>query len=244
MPSILPKVLSAFTCKSHRKRYPNKMNKFNYQATTAIGTIVLTFSLFSGSSVNAASFIFSQEGWRDGGELLGSFIGNDLNNDGKIETFELSSFNATFSGNLRGNINNPFTGEPIIISSTISHSLAPLANVVETLDFEYSFSTSQLSFSSLRTTCGLLTPLECVRLADSSTISTSDTGGTIISDPSARFGLIFSTSSLSAPVVIPVEQSIPEPSTLGATLLGELALLLRKKVMSPRHTTKTTSVKS
>jgi hypothetical protein len=41
-----------------------------------------------------------------------------------------------------------------------------------------------------------------------------------------------------------VEQSIPEPSTLGATLLGGLALLLRKKVMSPRHTTKTTSVKS
>lgn len=48
--------------------------------------------------VAAAEFNFLQDGWSDGGVFEGSFIAEDLNNDGQISSFdnEVTSFNARY----------------------------------------------------------------------------------------------------------------------------------------------------
>jgi hypothetical protein len=248
MLSILLKIASASTYKSPQKKNMDEINKFNSKVTAAIATVTLSFTLFSSNPAKAASFTFSQGDWQYGGNLSGSFTGDDLNGDGKIDTSELSAFNAIFFGNLRADINNPFTGEPIIVSSTISHSLPPLGdNTVEDLSFNYFSSTLQLSFSSFRGSCTVVapSPIGCLGLNGFSIINTSATGGTVVNESVLRFSsssLAFRTSSSSAPIVTPLQQPIPEPSTLGGTLLGGLGFLLRRKVTSSRTTTETTKV--
>ena len=248
MLSILLKIASASVYKSPQKKNMDRINKFNSKVTTAIATVTLSFTLFSSNPAKAASFTFSQGDWQYGGNLSGSFTGDDLNGDGKIDTSELSAFNAIFFGNLRADINNPFTGEPIIVSSTISHSLPPLgANTVEDLFFNYSSSTLQLSFSSFSRACVVIapSPIGCLGLEGSSIINTSATGGTVVDERfTGSSSLAFRTSSSSAPIVTPLQQPIPEPSTLGGTLLGGLGFLLRRKVTSSRTTTETTKVRS
>jgi hypothetical protein len=69
------------------------MKKFSLKQTVATAGIALSVTLSSANPVKAASFTFSQGGWEYGGNLSGSFTGDDLNSDGNLETNELSSFN-------------------------------------------------------------------------------------------------------------------------------------------------------
>jgi hypothetical protein len=183
------------------------MNKLNSKWSAAIAGVALSFSIFSANSAKAVTVTFSQGGWQYGGELSGSFTGDDLNGDDIIEASELSDFIATFSGNLSiaGAI-NPSTGEPIIGFFNVSQSLPSLEppNVLATLNFSYSSSTSQLSFSSLRVTCSVRNPpfVECAQPGSESQISVSSAGGFILFDPSVRLGFTrFTTSSSSTPTV-------------------------------------------
>jgi hypothetical protein len=196
-----------------------------------------SFTVFLANPAKAATFTFSQGGWQYGGNLSGSFTGDDLNGNGDIEASELSAFSATFSGNLFLG-NHPDTGDPIIPFFTLSHSLPSLEpNNVEThFSFSYSSSTSQLSFYSFRQTCLLRPPYGgCVRPQSYSSIAVSGAGGTVNFDPSPMLGrTVFRTSSSSTPVVTPLQQSVPEPSALTGTLLVGLGCLLRKKVVSSR----------
>lgn len=245
MLSILPKILFAFTCTSHRKK---NLDKLNYQGTTVISTIALTFSFFSASSVNAANFTFFQEDWQLGGNLSGSFTGDDFNNNGKIETSELSAFNAIFSGNVRDRKAPYYPALPtnpnhqiVPLSIQTFHSLPlPKADVEEDLveplilDFKYSLLNSQLTFRSTKITCIVPILGGCNYPKEISSITVSDTGGNITFDLYRNF--LFGTTSLSTPTVKPLQQTVPEPSTLGAVLLGGLGFLLRKKVISSRTT--------
>lgn len=58
---------------------------------------VLALGVFA-YPVTAAEFSFLQEGWSDGGVFSGSFVAEDLNNDGQISSFdnEVTSFNASY----------------------------------------------------------------------------------------------------------------------------------------------------
>jgi hypothetical protein len=205
-------------------------------ATVGVALSLLgSFTVFSANPAKAATFTFSQGGWQYGGNLSGSFTGDDLNGNGDIEASELSAFSATFSGNLFLG-NNPDTGEPIIPFFTLSYALPSLEpNVEERFSFSYSSSSSQLSFSSFRQTCLFIPPSGgCVRPQGSSLINVSGAGGTLIFNPFPRSGSGFTTSSSSTPVVTPLQQSVPEPSALTGTLLVGLSFLLRKKVVSSR----------
>ncbi len=207
---------------------------------TAGATLSLlgSFTVFSANPAKAANFTFSQGGWQYGGNLSGSFTGDDVNGNGDIEASELSAFSATFSGNLFLG-NHPDTGEPIIPFFTLSYSLPSLEpNVEEYFSFSYSSSSSQLTFSSFRQTCLLRPPYGgCVRPQSYSSIAVSGAGGTVNFDPSPMLGrTVFRTSSSSTPVVTPLQQSVPEPSALTGTLLVGLSFLLRKKVVSSRTT--------
>jgi hypothetical protein len=179
------------------------MNKLNSKWSAAIAGVALSFSLFSANLAKAVTVTFSQGGWQYGGELSGSFTGDDFNGDGNIEEEELSDFNATFSGNLSLGINSP-TGEPIVPFFSFSYLLPSLepSNVEAFLNFSYSSSTSQLSFNSLRTTCEIVSPFGCVRAESSRAISVSGAGGFIFLDLFPRSGFsAFTTSSSSAPTV-------------------------------------------
>lgn len=50
---------------------------------------------------NAATYLFTQSGYQEGATANGSFSGNDLNNDGAINSLsgELTGFSLSFSGN-------------------------------------------------------------------------------------------------------------------------------------------------
>jgi hypothetical protein len=206
-------------------------------ATAGVALSLLgSFTVFSANPAKAATFTFSQGGWQYGGNLSGSFTGDDLNGNGEIEASELSAFSATFSGNLFLG-NNPDTGEPIIPFFTLSYALPSLEpNVEERFSFSYSSSSSQLSFSSFRQTCLFIFPSGgCFRPQGSSFIAVSGAGGTVIFNPFPMSGGSgFTTSSSSTPVVTPLQQSVPEPSALTGTLLVGLSFLLRKKVVSSR----------
>jgi len=52
-----------------------------------------------GSSVQAASYNFSQGGFADGARITGHFSGEDLDGDGYLYGYELSDFELFFSGN-------------------------------------------------------------------------------------------------------------------------------------------------
>jgi hypothetical protein len=251
MLNLLLKLLFAFVYKPHQKRNINKIDKFNFKGTATIATLGLTFSLFSANSVNAANFTFSQEGWQYGGNLSGSFTGDDLNNDGKIETSELSAFTAIFSGALVGR--PPFSNQLITIPATISHSLPsfpPKPDLIESLFFNYLISTSNLSFSSFKTSCALIgpPPLRCFFITSANSISASNAGGTVGSGfnfsppglPNRSFSA--STQSLSPLLVTTTQQTIPEPSTVKAILLGSLIFLLKKKTSFFRTIKETTNV--
>jgi hypothetical protein len=251
MLNLLPKIVFAFAYKPYQKRNISKINKFNFKGTATIATVGLTFSLFSANSVNAANFTFSQEGWQYGGNLSGSFTGDDLNSDGKIETSELSAFTAIFSGTLVGRI--PLSGGLVTKFAIISHSLpsfTPEPDLIESLFFNYLISTSNLSFSSSKASCLLIgpPPLRCFILTSASSISASNTGGTVnlgISFPSPglpNIGVGVGTQSSLPLVVTTTQQTIPEPSTLKVFLLGSLASLLRKKILFSRTTKQTTDL--
>jgi hypothetical protein len=209
------------------------MNKLSLKKTVAMAGVALSFTLFSANPAKAASFTFSQGGWKYGGNLSGSFSGDDLNNNGYIETSELSSFSTTFSGNLFGDFPNP-TGQPIIAPFSISNNLLSSSPAEPSdLSFSYSLSTSQLSFFSLNTECFFIVLGSCRIDRNEQFISVSNTGGSVSLRISRFSSLIdFSTTSLSAPVVTPVQQPVPEPSTIAGLLFGGLGFLLRRKVAS------------
>jgi hypothetical protein len=209
------------------------MNKLSLKKTVAMAGVALSFTLFSANPAKAASFTFSQGGWKYGGNLSGSFSGDDLNNNGYIETSELSSFSTTFSGNLFGDFPNP-TGQPIIAPFSISNNLLSSSSFPEPnyVSFSYSLSTSQLSFFSLNTDCFYIVLGSCRRDSNEEFISVSNTGGSVSLRISRSSVIDFSTTSLSAPVVTPVQQPVPEPSTLAGLLFGGLGFLLRRKVAS------------
>jgi hypothetical protein len=63
-------------------------------ATTTFISLLITIP----QSARAANFNFSQTGFSGGGNLRGSFQGEDTNNDGSIVNNELTSFNLEFVG--------------------------------------------------------------------------------------------------------------------------------------------------
>jgi len=219
------------------------MTKIYQNFGMAITGIALSFAVIENSPVQAASFSFSQGGWEYGGELLGSFTGDDLDSDGDIEANELSSLNVTFSGDMFAGYDE--SGEPGTLFFRISHSRPVPSTNTTTLNlldnFRYSFSTSRLSFISSQSECLGVSNNLCFEGRSGSTIEVSDAGGRV-RYVSFRGGVseLITTSSL-APVVTPLQQSVPEPSTLMASLVGGLGILLRrKKVLSPpiKETTK------
>jgi hypothetical protein len=220
------------------------MTKIYQNLGIAITGIALSLAVIEDSPVQAASFSFSQGGWEYGGELLGSFTGDDLDNDGDIEANEVSALNVTFSGDMFAGYDE--SGEPGTLFFRISHSITVPSTDTTTLNlldnFRYSFSTSQLSFISSQSACLGVSNNMCFEPRGSgSIIEVSDAGGRV-HYRSFRGGVseLITTSSL-APVVTPLQQSVPEPSTVMATLVGGLGILLkRKKVLSPpiKETTK------
>ncbi len=56
--------------------------------------------LASSAAADAASFVFTQDGYPDSATITGSFQGSDLNHDGFIDSFdgELTSFVLSYSG--------------------------------------------------------------------------------------------------------------------------------------------------
>lgn len=212
------------------------MTKIYQNLGIAITGIAVSFAVIEDSPVQAASFSFSQGGWEYGGELLGSFTGDDLDSDGDIEANELSSLNVTFSGDMF--VDYGPTGELITYFYTISHSITVPSSDTTTLklirNFRYSSSTSKLNFLSSQSECLGVSNNMCFEGRSGSSIEVSDAGGRV-HYRSFRGGIseLLTTSSL-APVVTPLQQSVPEPSTVMATLVGGLGILLkRKKVLSP-----------
>lgn len=219
------------------------MTKIYQNLGIAITGIALSFAVIEDSPVQAASFSFSQGGWEYGGELLGSFTGDDLDSDGDIEANEVYSLNVSFSGDMF--VGYDESGEPFTYFYTISHSISGPSTDTTTLklihNFRYSSSTSKLNFLSSQSACFGVSNNMCFEGRSGSTIEVSDAGGRV-RYVSFRGGVseLITTSSL-APVVTPLQQSVPEPSTLIATLVGGLGVLLRrKKVLSPpiKETTK------
>jgi hypothetical protein len=202
------------------------MKKLSLKQTVATAGIALSVTLSSANPVKAASFTFSQGGWEYGGNLSGSFTGDDLNSDGNLETNELSSFNLTFLGTLFGNpfdaLGNP---NPFPISLELSYQFSYPEN---SLDFRYSFSTSELMFSL---------PSE---VSPRQTITSSTQGGEISLFFPRTPILPYTTSSSLGVVVTPLQRQVPEPSTLAPTLFGGLVLLLRKRVVPSRIIKETT----
>ena len=204
------------------------MKKFSLKKTVAIAGIALSAPLFLANPVKAVSFTFSQGGWKYGGNLSGSFTGDDLNSDGNLETNELSSFNVTFSGNIFVNFYD-----------TVGNPITPFVKLYypdrdpNFLDFRYSFSTSELVFSSLSG--------ESLKTR----ISSSPQGGEISLSLSPRTGVIpYTTSSSLGVVVTPLQRQVPEPSTLAPSLFGGLVFLLRKRVVPSRLIKETTKKRS
>jgi hypothetical protein len=245
MLSSLLKISPTFVCKLHQRKNGDKINKFSSKQTITLATVALSFTLFSSNPAKATSFTFSQNNWQYGGNLSGSFTGDDLNNDGKIDASELSVFNATFSGNLRRDNNIPIA-PPIIISTTISHSPPALNSnpTLESFSFNYSPSTSEFRFSSFKGQC-FIHPRGCSTINNFTSIEVSNINDVTDYDNSRHFGLInfrppysggwiFRSTSSSAPSVTPLQQPIPEPSTLAATVFTSLGFLLKRKVISSR----------
>jgi len=63
---------------------------------TILTTTFITLLITHPQSAKAASFNFTQTGFSGGGNLRGSFQGEDTNNDGSIVSNELTSFNLEF----------------------------------------------------------------------------------------------------------------------------------------------------
>jgi hypothetical protein len=74
------------------------MAKLFTKIITIFTTSFITLLITSPESVRAASFNFTQTGFSGGGNLRGSFQGEDTNNDGSIVNNELTSFNLEFIG--------------------------------------------------------------------------------------------------------------------------------------------------
>jgi hypothetical protein len=204
------------------------MNKFSLKETLTAAGVVLSFTLFSITPAKAASFTFSQGGWEYGGNLSGSFKGDDFNSDGNLETNELSSFNVTFSGNLFVNYYAPI-GNPITTFIELSYPGGGL----NFLDFRYSFSTSDLVFSSLSVE------------GFHNRISSSTQGGEVSLNLFPRTPILpYTTSSSLGVVVTPLQRHVPEPSTLAPSLFGGLVFLLRKRVVPSRLIKETTKKRS
>jgi hypothetical protein len=186
------------------------MKKLSLKQTVATAGIALSVTLSSANPVKAASFTFSQGGWEYGGNLSGSFTGDDLNSDGNLETNELSSFNLTFLGTLFGNpfdaLGNP---NPFPISLELSYQFSSPnegQNSFDLRDFRYSFSTSELMFSSF---FAIRKPI----------ITSSTQGGEISFVAFPRTPILpYTTSSSLGVVVTPLQRQVPEPSTLASTL--------------------------
>ena len=203
------------------------MSSANKNFLAVAAGIALSISLIEVSPVQAASFSFVQSGWAYGGELFGSFTGDDFNGDGELETSELSSFKVTFSGNIF-TTHYDFEGNPVTPFIELSYPGRGL-NLLKL--FNYSFSTSELIFSSVN--CGLgEEPLGCSGYGFITSISASPQGGSVSFSPPPRAGgPVLTTSSSLGVVVTPLQKQVPEPSTVATSLLGSLVFLLRKKVV-------------
>ncbi|MBD0385205.1 MAG: hypothetical protein ICV54_01395 [Nostoc sp. C3-bin3] len=211
------------------------MSSVNKNFLAVAAGIALSISLIEVSPVQAASFSFVQRGWAYGGELFGSFIGDDFNGDGELEPNELSSFNVTFSGNILVNSFPP--GNPVTPFVVLSYPGERL-NLLKL--FNYSLSTSELVFSAV--SCGFgEQPLSCSGLSSITSISASSQGGSVSLSPPPRLGgPVLTTSSSLGVVVTPLQKQVPEPSTVATCLLGSLVFLLRKKVVPSRMIKETT----
>jgi hypothetical protein len=207
------------------------MKKFSLKQTVATAGIALSVTLSSANPVKAASFTFSQGGWEYGGNLSGSFTGDDLNSDGNLETNELSSFKLTFLGNIFTNpfdaLGNPIS--PIPTSFELSYANSFPGGGINFLDFRYSFSTSELVFSSFSVG------------RSQNRISSSTQGGEVSLTVFPRSPILpYTTSSSLGVVVTPLQRQVPEPSTLAPSIFGGLVFLLRKRVVPSRMIKETT----
>lgn len=204
------------------------INKFSLKKTATTAGILLSFTLFSTTSVNAASFTFFQENWRSGGSLSGFFSGDDFNNDGIIfgifdsgrlnnggstPDSEVSNLSAIYEGGLFKIPTSTYTGEPVIDFFSINFSLlpselfppsdSPFLIPYQRLFFEYRISTSQLSFSLETKLCNDRPPCLSEEGTSSfllvlSTYYRSTGGGDIFFSPYSSVGLPTFTPGLYA----------------------------------------------
>jgi hypothetical protein len=206
------------------------MSSANKNFLPVAAGIALSISLIEVSPVQAASFSFVQSGWAYGGELFGSFTGDDFNGDGVLETSELSSFKVTFSGNILVSATYDSNGNPVTPFIELSYPDSRRGlNLLKI--FNYSFSTSELIFSSVSCSLGE-EPLSCFVYGSITRISASPQGGSVSLSPPLRLGgPELTTSSSLGVVVTPLQKQVPEPSSVATSLLGSLVFLLRKKVV-------------
>lgn len=215
------------------------MNKLSLKQTVTIAGVALSFSLFSAQPAKTANFTFSLGGWQYGGNLSGSFSGEDLDNNGFLEKYEfsttpmkneISSFNVTFTGNLFGDFSNP-TGELSIDPFFLSNKLLSSSLAEEnSLYFTYSLSTSQLFFTSVNTQCSFIVLGACRGSSRGQLILISSKGNVVSLSLNTPISSTRSSStSISAPVVTAVKQTVPEPSTLTGIVLGTLGFLVKIK---------------
>jgi hypothetical protein len=187
------------------------MNKLNSKWSGALAGVALSFSLFSANSAKAVTVTFSQGGWEYGGELSGSFTGNDLNSDGNINQSELSDFRAIFSGNLVRNTNDPITGEPIVSFFTLSFLQYEPNVLTNVFLFNYTSSTSQLSFLESKQTCLSILPIPrgiCVSPQSNSSIFVNinlpffnGLGAISFNPVPSEEDFVFTTTTSSAPTI-------------------------------------------
>jgi hypothetical protein len=168
-------------------------------------------------AASAASFSFSQGGYSEGASVTGMFTGEDLDNDGVINSFipgEVTGYTISFSGNS--------------LVPAFSHGLPELFGLIYFLGSDI----------------GDFFPSDGIRSVDatSGTFYGTSTGTAILPGPffpGGKVGTSAGALDLTSEFVTVTPKGVPEPSAvLGLGLVGLAAFASKRKFSAQRSSDK------